>query len=64
MSFIVNPLSAMIAMPGLSSITSRKPVNSTSEMEPTKTEDIKHIAPLGVQATKILSVMVLVTGPR
>ena len=54
----------MIAMPGLSSITSRKPVNSTSEMEPTKTEDIKHIAPLGVQATKNLSVMVLVTGLR
>ena len=60
MSFIVNSLSAMIAMPGLSSMTSRKPlnlVNSTSEMEPMKTGDIKHIAPLGVQANKNLIVL-------
>ena len=43
MSFIVNPLSAIMDMPGLSARVSRIPhvrVSSTSDMDPTYTGDI------------------------
>ena len=60
MSFIVNPLTAMMETPGLSSSVVRKPeclVSSISEMDPTNTGDIKLIAPFGVHATKNFAVL-------
>ena len=60
MSRIVNPRSAMMDIPGLSSIVFKKPdsrVSSTSEIEPTNTGDMYEIAPLGVQATRNLEVL-------
>lgn len=59
-SLTVNPLSAIMEMPGLYSNFSKNPlnlVNSTSDTDPTKTGDIKQIAPLGLQATRNLTVL-------
>ena len=59
-SFIVNPLSAIIEIPGLSSRAVRKPltrVSSTSDIDPTYTCDMKQIDPFGVQATKNFTVL-------
>lgn len=60
MSFTANPLSAMIAMPGLSSSLVRNPdthVSSTSQMDPTYKGDMYEMAPLGVQAGKNFTVL-------
>ena len=48
MSRIVNPQSAMMDIPGLSSIIFKKPdsrVSSTSDIEPTNTGDMYEMAP-------------------
>ena len=60
MSLIVNPLSAITAVPGHFEILSRKPetfVSSTSEMDPTYPSEMKQMQPLGVQATRNLQVL-------
>ena len=58
-SLIVKPLSAITEMPFPSfnfSINPDNLVSSTSEMEPTKSGDIKETAPFGVQAIRNLAV--------
>lgn len=63
-SLIVNPLSAMMEIPGLFSSFVRNPetrVSSTSEMEPTYSGDMYNTAPFGVQTTRNFAVY---TGSR
>ena len=54
-SLIVNPRSAITQTPDLSFISVKKPktlVNSTSDIDPTYSGEIKLTHPFGVQATR------------
>ena len=66
-SLIMNPQSAIIDIPGLSSNLDRKPetlVSSTSEIEPTYNGEINDTAPLGVQAISNFPVLWCLYWPQ